>query len=244
MSIAKPPISTDALFDGKIRIRQERYGYRFSIDAVLLAAWAAPRPGERILDLGAGCGVISLLIAYRRPESRIFGVEVQPELAALAERNVADNHMQERVTVLCEDLKMLHQGIIDGPVDLVLSNPPYRKVRSGRINPNRQRAVARHEIKAVLRDVVETAGRMLNPGGRFAAVYPAERVTDLLTQMRLGGIEPKRLQTIQSTACTGAKLIQAEGRKGARPGARIEPPLIIYDDDGHYSPEVAAMFRP
>lgn len=234
----------DTFFNGRIKVRQHRSGYRFSIDALLLASHARPGPDDTVLDLGTGCGIIPLILAYRHPRVEVFGVEVQADLADTAVLNIIENGLDDRITVLCMDMKSLNPEMTSGPVDLVVSNPPFRKAESGRINPNRERAVARHEIKATLKDVVETGRRMLRTGGRFAMVYLAERMTDLLTQMRTAGIEPKSIRTVHSGWESAAKLVLVEGKKGGRAGIEIGPPLIIYRKNGAYTDEVETMFMP
>ena len=237
-------VSSDSFFNGRIRIRQNRSGYRFSIDAVLLACHAGPRPADRVLDLGTGCGIIPLIMAFRNPGIQVYGIEVQEELSDLAALNVRENRMQERITILCKDMQALKADMIAGLVDLVVCNPPYRKSNSGRRNPDHQRAVARHEIKASLFDVILTAQRLLRVAGRFVVIYTAERTAELLTQMRADRIEPKMLRCIHSDRHSEAKLVLVEGVKGGRPGIRIEPPLILYDHTGAYTPEVTRMFEP
>jgi len=234
----------DTFFNGRIRIRQNRFGYRFSLDAVLLASHVQPRAGETVLDLGAGCGIISLILAYRHPDIKIFGVEVQKEIADLAALNVEENQMAGRVAVFRLDMKTLPVSAIPGPVDWVVCNPPYRKVDSGRINPDRQRAIARHEIMVTLKDIAAVSRRMLRTAGKFVTVYPAERLTDLMTEMRLAGIEPKRLRMIHSKRSADAKLVLVEGAGGVRSGMTVCPPLVIYRENGVYTQEVAAMFQP
>ena len=153
--------TTDPFFNGQIQVKQRRGGYRFSIDAVVLANHAVSRPGEKVLDLGTGCGIIPLILAYRNPDIRVYGIEIQEELAQLAASNVSANHMQNRITVLCRDMRDLKPHMIGGPVDVIVCNPPYRKPNSGRLNPDAQRAVARHEIKVNLINVLQAARRML-----------------------------------------------------------------------------------
>ncbi len=235
-------ITSDTFFEGRIRIKQHRNGYRFSIDAVLLAAHAGLHAGETALDLGTGCGIIPLLMACRIPDAVIYGIEIQEDLAEIALSNVRDNGMEERIHILYGDMKSLHHEMVPGPADLVVSNPPYRKLCSGRMNPHAQRAIARHEIRATLADVTETARRMLNISGRFVTIYPAERLAELLGQMQVSGIEPKHLRAVYSGWNTGAKLVIAEGVKGGRPGMKIGPPLVIYKEDGSYTEEVSRMF--
>jgi tRNA1Val (adenine37-N6)-methyltransferase len=236
--------TTDTFFNGKIRITQNRTGYRFSIDAVLLAYFADPRPGDKVLDLGTGCGIIPLIMVQRVPDLEIYGVEVQTELAELALANVRENQLEDRATVFCTDMKLLGPSMTAGPVDLVVCNPPFRKQGSGRINPNEQRAVARHEIKAKLGDIIHTSHRMLHPGGRLVLIFTAARLTDVLYRMRTGGIEPKFIRMIHSRQDTEASLILIEGLKGGRPDLKIRAPLIIYNKRNDYTDEVASMFKP
>ena len=235
-------LTTDSFFNGRLQVRQQRRGYRFSIDAILIAGHAGPRPADTVLDLGTGCGIIPLILAYRSPTIKVYGIEVQPLLADLAMSNVKANGLDKQIHILCMDMKALQPGKIGAPIDLVVSNPPYRKAATGRVNPDHQRAVARHEIKVTLPDFIETARRMLRVSGRLVMIYPAERMTDLVVQMRSSGIEPKLTRMIHSGADTEAKLMLMEGKKGGRPGLKIGPPLIIYQKDGSYTDEVQAMF--
>lgn len=236
--------TTDTFFNGRLTVKQEKEGYRFSVDAVILANQVRPKPGERILDLGTGCGIIPLMVAFRCPHSVVYGVEVQQDLAHLARLNVRANHMQDRVKILRQDMKTINQVQVSGPVDIVLSNPPYRKADSGRINPNTQRAVARHEIKVVLRDVLKVAGAMLKTGGRFISIYTVARMTDFLIFMRECRLEPKILRFIHSRKDAEAKLILVEGIHKGNPGLKVDPPIVIYQDEGTYTEEMASMFDP
>jgi len=238
------PLTKDTFFNGRIKVKQDPGGYRFSIDSILLACHAKPRPGDRVVDLGTGCGIIPLILAYREPNLNIFGIELQNELADIASSNVKENHMDSTITIFCKDLKELKNDMISGPVDLIVSNPPYRKAESGKINPDLQRAVARHEITVCLDDITKTVRRVLRTAGRFITIYSAERITDLLTHLRISGIEPKSLRMIHSGVTTEAKLILVEGIKGGHPGVKIGPPIIIYDEKGAYTQEVQEMFTP
>lgn len=236
--------TTDRFFNGQILVKQSRDGYRFSIDAVVLANHAGPRAGEKVLDLGTGCGIIPLILAHRQPDIAIYGVEVQPELAELAAANVKDNQLDGRITVLCTDMKLLKPTMTSGPVDLIVCNPPFRKQGSGRINPDEQRAVARHEIKANLGDIIQTSRRMLRTAGRLITIYTAGRLTDILCQMRADGIEPKYIRMLHSRDGTEAILALIEGVKGGRPGLVIAPPLLIYKSENDFTEEVESMFSP
>ena len=237
-------LTTDTFFNGRIRVKQPRGGYRFSVDAVILADYVRPQMEGTVVDLGTGCGIIPLILAYRNPGLKIIGIEVQSELADIALANVADNHMQDRIKIHCADIKTHGHNMISAPVDMVVSNPPYRKTHAGRINPDRQRAIARHEIKATLLDVINAAHRMVRTGGKFVTVYTAERTTEILLEMRSAGIEPKFYRMIHSGRNTEAKMILLEGIKGGQPGSKIAPPLFVYHEDGNYTTEVEMMFKP
>ena len=237
-------LTADSFFNGRIRIRQDRRGYRFSIDAVILAHHVRPRPQDTLVDLGTGSGIIPLILAYRHPQILIRGIEIQPALADIARINVAENRRQESIDIRCMDLRDLDPQILGAPVDIVTSNPPFRKHRSGRVNPNRQSAVARHEIETTLAQVAVAARRLLRTGGRFVVVYTADRTADLMCGLRQEGIEPKRCRMVHSREDRPARMVLVEAVKGARAGIAICPPLIIYGGDGSYTAEIEAMFRP
>lgn len=239
-----PTHTTDAFFNGKLIVRQDLEGYRFSIDAILLAFHARPRAHERVLDLGTGCGIIPLVLAYRQRDISAIGVEIQPELAQVAISNVRANHLQNQIAIVCHDMCELKPDEIGGPVDLVVCNPPFHKPNAGRLNPDRQRAIARHELKVNLDAVLRTTKRMLRTAGRFVTVYRADRLTDLFVQMRSQGIEPKSMRSIHGRSSAEAKLILVSGIKGAQPGTRIDPPLILYESNGEYTREVQQMLMP
>lgn len=237
-------LTRDTFFQGRLIVTQSREGYRFSIDAVLLAAVVGLKPGETALDLGTGCGIIPLILACRYPHARIHAIEVQSELAELAKKNVADNQMEDRIVVACADLRTMNGIAHAAPFDWVVSNPPYHRARGGRINPNNQRALARHEIMVDLQHLLACSRRTLRTGGRFAIIYTADRLTDLMVGMRQAGIEPKWVRAVHAGRGEEAKLVLVKGTMAGRPGMQIARPLIIYQPDGRYSDEVAAMMAP
>lgn len=236
--------TTDTFFNGRVAIHQSTGGYRFSLDAVLLAALPRPKPGDRVMDIGTGCGILPILLAFRNPNIQILGIELQGTLAKLAEKNVLANQMQDRVTVFNHDVRHLQSEMIGGTVDWIISNPPYRPAQSGRINPNAERATARHEIHLKLRDLIHNAQKFLRTGGQFAVIYPSERMVDLFCEMRKAGIEPKWIQNIHSRRADEAKLMLVQGRMRGNPGLKVAQPLIIYDADGNYSKAVEQMMAP
>jgi tRNA1Val (adenine37-N6)-methyltransferase len=230
-------LTTDSLFDARLKILQKKKGYRFSIDAAILAHHVNLKPTDVAVDLGTGCGVIPLILALQTPSATIYGIEIQKDLAELASRNVQLNGMEATITIVHRDMKDLKSSVKLGTFDVVFTNPPYHEVLSGRINPKAERAVARHEIRADLSDVVSVAESLLKPSGRFVVIYPAERVTDLFVRMRAFKLEPKLLRLIHPKQGSEAILVVAEGLKHGNPGVSVSSPLIIYTPDGSYTEE-------
>lgn len=236
-----PDETLDELRLGGLKIIQARAGYRFSIDPILLCGFVDLQGVETAVDLGTGSGVIPLILARTSVIDRIVGVELQPGLADRARRSVALNGLGERVEIIEGDLRSLPRSLEVGSFDLVLSNPPFRRGGSGRIAPNGERAAARHELAGGLSDFLKATALLLRFGGRCCLIYLAERLTDLLVELRRAGLEPKRLRMVQSREGEAPRLVLVEARKGGRPGLAVEPPLLVYAGEG-YSAEVLDMY--
>jgi tRNA1Val (adenine37-N6)-methyltransferase len=231
----------DTLIDGKLRLYQSRIGYRFSLDALLLAHFVTVKPRDRLIDLGAGNGTIALLLSHLHPAVLITGLEVQPAMAERAKRSVALNGLEKRVAIVAGDLRAIDSLFAQASFDIVVSNPPFREPNSGRVSPQREKQIARHEIKGGLQDFLAAAGYLLRPKGRLALIYSAERAVALLAALRGAGLEPKRLRWVHSFAGDEALLVLVEAVKGGRSGVKVAPPLVIYRAGKEYSPEVAAI---
>jgi tRNA1Val (adenine37-N6)-methyltransferase len=237
-------LTTDTFFNGRIIVKQSRTGYRYSIDAVILAGHVRPRPEDRMVDLGTGCGIIPLILGCRYPGIKIYGVEIQEELATIARSNVEANCLGHQVEIMSMDMQTLKPATLSGPVDMVVSNPPFYRISSGRINPDDQRAIARHELKVTLKGLLEAAERVLKTAGKFVCIYGCDRLVDLFACMRTCRIEPKFMRPIYSRAGTDARLALVEGVKLGNAGLMTGPPLFIYQENGDYTDEIQRMFAP
>jgi tRNA1Val (adenine37-N6)-methyltransferase len=233
----------DSLLQGRLKILQKKKGFRFSIDAAILAHHVRLKGPSVAVDLGTGCGIIPLILALKAPSAHIHGIEIQNDLAELARRNVQLNCMEDCITIVTADMKDFRSYLTPGTVDVVFSNPPYRKLLSGRINPDPEKAVARHEIKASVSDVLAAADGLLRPAGRLVVVYPAARLVDLVTQMRGRKLEPKQLRMVHSRESSEAVLAVVEAVKGGSPALKVEAPLVIYGSDEEYTEEVREMIE-
>jgi tRNA1Val (adenine37-N6)-methyltransferase len=231
----------DVLFDGKLSLFQSRTGYRFSLDALLLANFVTIKRQEKIVDLGTGNGVIPLVLATLHRSAILTGVELQPAMIERARRNVQLNGLERRIQILSGDVRAGERLAAEASFDVAVCNPPYRKPSSGRISPNDERQVARHETQSELGDFLRAGAFLLRAKGRMAIVYSAVRSVDLLSAMREARIEPKRMRMVHSFAGAEASLVLVEGVKGGRSGVEVLAPLTIYLRGKEYTEEVAAM---
>jgi tRNA1Val (adenine37-N6)-methyltransferase len=230
---------------GNLQLLQGESGYRYSLDPILLGHFVRLKKVARIVDLGTGCGILTLLLARLSDAGELIGIEVQSGLAERASRNVQLNNLQDRVQILSGDIRNIRNLLSVGSVDLVVSNPPYRSPDSGQIAPDSERAAARHELSGGVTDFIAAAKWLLKNGGSFAVIYLAERLPELMIELVSSGIEPKRLRMIHSRQDVGAKMVLLEGCKGGRPGLEVEKPLFIYENSGierDYTEEVLRMY--
>ena len=230
----------DTILGGALTIVQPGYGYRFAIDSILLGRFACPRRHARILELGAGCGVISIMVAALHQPAEVVAVELQPALASMIAYNAALNGGLA-VTAICADLSRPIAGLTPVSFDYVIANPPYRAARRGRASPNPQRRAARSGNGATLTDFVAAAARYANHGGKIAVVFTASRTVELIAEMKHKSLEPKRIRFVHSRRGETATMVLIEARKAGGIEAVIEPPLFIYGPSGDYSDEVRAM---
>lgn len=222
-------------------------GYRFSIDPVLLAHFVRFKKDERVLDLGAGCGVLGLILLYRLPDSiyRLTAFELQDSLAELARLNVIANSYQDKMEVVKGDLCRIADFFAAGSFTSVVCNPPFYTPRSGRTSTNEEALIARHQVRCNLSEILHSAACVLKNRGRIFLVYPAELLAVLFTQLKISGFAVKRMQTVYSypEQESEARLVLVEALKNGGDGMRVESPLYIYSEkDGEYSQELQAMY--
>ncbi len=233
----------DELFDGRIRIIQKKEGYRFSIDAILLAHVSSQFPADSVIDLGTGSGVIPLILARKTSAPRIVGVEVQKEMADMAGRTIELNGFAERVSILHEDLRNLNKCFAASSFDLVVSNPPYYPLGEGRINPDEPKAIARHELMVKVADIGEVSHYLVKPSGKVIIIFPARRLRELFSVLQKCNLTPELLQVFYSHPHEEARLVLVESRKGGNPELEIKEPFFMYTTEGSYSEEMQKIYN-
>ncbi|MBZ0170165.1 MAG: tRNA1(Val) (adenine(37)-N6)-methyltransferase [Kofleriaceae bacterium] len=236
--------SLDSLGISDLKIIQSLTGFRHSMDALLLAQFAVPRTADRVLDLGCGNGAIAFLLAHRYPDLRIAGLEVQPALADRARRGARLNEMQDRIEIVEGDLRQITHLLPAAGFDMVLCNPPYRELASGRLSPDPEIRQAKHELTATLQEAIAAVRYLLAAKGRTCLIYHTSRLVDLLNGLRAARMEPKRLRLVHSYPGAQAELSLVEARRDARPGLQILTPLFVYQArGGPVSPGMEAVYR-
>ena len=239
----------DAFCRGRIRVFQKKRGYRFSVDAPLLADFVRTRRSDEILEVGTGSGIVAILLA-RKPFRRLTALEVQPGLAALAQRNIDLNGLEDRIKIVRADYRTFRPG---RKFDLVVSNPPYIPKAGGHVSRLREKAIARHEMRGAIDDLMRMTAELLKPRGRACFVFPERRREDFLAAARASGLRVKRWRSVRPRAGEPSNLFLAElgpaggaGRGGAsaggKRGAEVMPPLLLFKRGGGYTMEAEAIF--
>ena len=239
-----------------IKLYQNKKGYRFSVDALLLYSFVNLRRAYRIADMGAGSGIVGILLAKKYHDSEVVLIEIQNSLAGLAEKNIALNKVEKRVKVIRTDIKKFKLGdfhsenktTLNSPLltpnsfDLVVSNPPFRRQKTGLISPTDEKAIARHEIELKLADLIQASCSLLRSKGRFCMIYHPSRLVELIDALREKHMEPKRLRFVHSNLMTEAKMALVEAIKDGRTEMKIEKPFCIYKEGGTYTDEMKALY--
>jgi tRNA1Val (adenine37-N6)-methyltransferase len=226
---------------GIVQITQPAKGHRFTLDSILLADFCRIKPKDRVLEPGAGTGIISLLLAKKHPRAVFTAVEVQPQLADICKQNIIDNSLDGRITVITRDLRRLGKMFDQGSLSVIVANPPYIKEGTGRTSPHAARQIARHDQAASLASWLNLH-RFLKNSGRYFLVFPAARLAELVALMKRRKLEPKRLRLVHPYHGKPASLALIEAVKSAGTGLEVLPPLIVHGADGSYTLEMTTIY--
>ncbi len=240
-------VTVDRLFDGRLVCLQPKRGYRYSVDSLLLAHFATIDNDDRILDIGCGCGIVGLIILCRWQKNlqNVTGLELQPELARLAERNAELNGFDRKYTIRQGDLRSIKSLFAAESFSRIVCNPPFYGSSSGRGNVDRQSLIARHQVCSSTSEISSAASYTVKNKGTVSLVFPAEGLFELLCSFEQAKLQPKRMRMVYSypEKNLSAKLVLVEAVKNGGPGLKILPPLYIYTEKkGPYSDEMQDIF--
>lgn len=230
----------------KLELFQSTVGYRYSIDSFILADFVSPSKGDRVMDFGTGNGIVPLLLA-RKTRAKITGLEIQGSLLRYARHNISQNGIGKNITLIQGDIRLSKLFFKGGSFNIIVSNPPYRKLNSGRLNPNSEKAIARHEILITLPEIIENAKNLLCDSGKLVMIYLPERYDELINTMEHGGLIPKKIRFVYSNRKSEPKMFLIEGvkspqYKGEGNGNLVLDPLYIYDNKENYTLEMQRIY--
>jgi len=225
-----------------LKLIQKVNGFCFGIDAVLLANFADVKRGHNVIDLGTGTGIIPVLLAGKTEARKIIGLEIQPEMAGMAARSVRLNGLENKVEIVCGDLKDSVKMFGASKFNVVVTNPPYMNQGGGLVNPEDTKAISRHEIKCSLEDVIKASSGLLIPGGQLAMVHRPGRLVDIIYLMRTYRIEPKYIRFVHPSPYKKANLVLIKGAKNGNPQLKMMEPLYVYNENGKYSDEINKIY--
>ena len=229
-----------------LKIIQETDGFCFGIDSILLSDFAKNiKKNSKVADLGTGTGIIGLLLCKKTNLAEMTGIEIQEDVANMAERSIKLNNLEEKFRIINSNIneifskKLLEKNVFD----VVVMNPPYKEVGTGEINENEKKLISRHEIKANLSDFIKTASGLLKDKGELYIVHKPERMPDIIQKLRGNKIEPKELRVVYSNKNSEASLILIKAVKGGKKFLKIDRPLYIYNESGKYSDEIKQIYN-
>lgn len=224
------------------KIIQKLDGFCFGMDAVLLSGFANVKQGEKALDLGTGTGILPLLLEAKYQGTHYTGLEIQKEMAEMAARSVALNHLEDKIRIVEGDIKEASRLFGAASFDVVTSNPPYMNNAHGLKNPDLPKAIARHEVLCTLEDVVREAARLLRPGGRFYMVHRPHRLIEIIMALKERGLEPKRMKLVHPFADKEANMVLIEAVRGGKSMIKVEAPIVVYKEPGVYTEEIYSVY--
>ncbi len=244
MSQNKPQITLDSISlrgAGTVQITQRRIGHRFTLDSILLADFCRIKTRDKILESGAGSGVISILLGKKFPQTSITAVELQSAEARLAAGNISDNRLEGRITLITQDIRKLKNELAPGSFDVIVANPPFTKTGAGRKSPVHERQAARHDRYGDINAWLDL-GVFLRNRGRYFLIFASDRLSELVFLLRKRNLEPKRMRLVHPHKDKPASLVLIEAVRSAGTGLEVLPPLIVHEQGGGYSEEVREIY--
>lgn len=237
-----PGERVDDLNRNNYKIIQNTNKFCFGMDAVLLSGFAKVLPGEKVLDLGTGTGIIPILLEAKTQGKHFTGLEIQEESADMARRSVALNGLEEKIDIVIGDIKEASAYFGLASFDVVTCNPPYMNHGHGLVNPGDAKAIARHEILCSLEDVIREASRLLKTGGRFYLVHRPFRLAEIINKLTAYRLEPKRMKLVHPFVEKEPNMVLIECVKGGKSMLKVEAPLIVYKEPKVYTDEIYDIY--
>jgi len=241
-------LTKDTLFDGRLICWQNKSGYRFSVDAVLLAHFCLHWKKADILDLGCGCGILGCILLYRNIDNitTVSGIEYQNSLVEIAQKNILQNDFAKKMSVRHGDYRKIADYYDAESFSHVICNPPFYQIGRGRTNDNTEAFLARHQAVSSTGIIAESIAYVLKNKGEAGVIFPAENLFDITRELQQKRLEPKKIQFVYSyPGSSNARLVLLLCRKNGGEGVKVQAPLFLYTKkNGEYTRSVKDMYAP
>lgn len=227
-----------------LKLIQNKNGFCFGVDSVLLSDFAKEiKKNSVVVDIGTGTGIIGLLLCKKTNLQKIYGVEIQKEVAEMAKRSIAMNDLEDKFEIINCDIHDIFDFLKPNSIDSIVTNPPYKKANTGLQNEEEKQLISRHEVKCTLEDIVEKSSKLLKDKGEMYMVHRAERLVDILCLLRKYRLEPKNIRFVHPKPNEKPNLILVKAIKFANPFLKIDKPLVIYEEEGKYTEEINRIYN-
>ena len=232
----------DLEFKG-LKIIQDKNGFCFGIDSVLISDFARNIKNANVIDLGTGTGIISILLSGKTENCNFVGVEIQSDVAEMASRSIELNNIENKIKIINKNILDLKDIYERKSFDVVVTNPPYKKINTGILNDENKKIISRHEVKGSLEDFIHISSYLLKDYGEFYMVHRPERLVDIFSSMRAEKIEPKKIRFVYPSKDKKANLVLIKGVKLGKPFLEYEDNLYVYSEDGTYTDEILKIYN-
>ena len=226
-----------------LKLIQNKKGFCFGVDAVLLSDYAKGiKKGSTVVDIGTGTGIVAILLCAKTNLKKIYGIELQKEVANIAQRNVELNGLDDKMEVININIKDVFSKLEKNKIDVIVTNPPYKKHDTGVKNLDTRQLISRHEVECTLEDIIKNASLLLKDLGEFYMVHRAERIVEIFVTLRKYKLEPKNIRFVHSKIGEKPNLVLVKAVKCAKEFLKIDKPLVIYGEDGNYTDEIYEIY--